>query len=186
MQARALAPLALLLGAALLAGCKGQARELRTDPAAAATLDDVELAPQGHSGALPAVVALDNSYESNAYQLSEGKRLYSWFNCGGCHAQGGGGTGPALIDGYWLYGADLVDLVATIRDGRPNGMPAFRDKLPIEQIWQLAGYVQSLGQMVGASYNAPSRDDRLQARPAENRAPAAMPGDASPVNSARD
>ena len=25
-------------------------------------------------------------YENNAYNLSEGKRLYTWFNCVGCHA----------------------------------------------------------------------------------------------------
>jgi hypothetical protein len=31
---------------------------------------------------------------------------------------------------------------ASIRDGRPRGMPAFRDKMINEQMWQLAGYVQ--------------------------------------------
>jgi cytochrome c oxidase cbb3-type subunit 3 len=33
-------------------------------------------------------------YENNAYNLSEGKRLYTWFNCVGCHAHGG--VTPAL------------------------------------------------------------------------------------------
>lgn len=168
-----------------LGGCKEQERELRLDPAASAALEELRLAPQGHGGALPRFLTRDNPYETNAYQLSEGKRLYEWFNCDGCHAQGGGGAGPALFDGNWLYGGDIVDLVATIRDGRPNGMPPFRDKLPIEQLWQLAGYVQAMADNM-ASGSAPSRNDRLHARPAENRAPASFPATWRPLPPARN
>ena len=46
-----------------------------------------------------------SDYEDNAYHLSEGKRLYTWFNCNGCHAKGGGGSGPPLMDDRWIYGA---------------------------------------------------------------------------------
>jgi cytochrome c oxidase cbb3-type subunit III len=181
---------AVMIGAfslALLAlgGCKEQERELRLDPAASAALEELQLAPQGHGGALPRFLTRDNPYQTNAYQLNEGKRLYEWFNCDGCHAQGGGGAGPALFDGEWLYGGDLVDLVATIRDGRPNGMPAFRDKLPSEQLWQLAGYVQAMADNM-ASGGAPSRNDRLHARPAENRAPASFSVSRRPLAPARD
>src|SRR5205823_965225 len=28
-----------------------------------------------------------HEYEANAYALSEGKRLYGWYNCNGCHAE---------------------------------------------------------------------------------------------------
>ena len=81
-------------------------------------------------------------FADNAYQMSEGKRLYSWFNCSGCHANGGGGMGPALIDDEWIYGASVESIHATIRDGRPNGMPSFGNKVPDDQIWQLAAYVR--------------------------------------------
>jgi cytochrome c oxidase cbb3-type subunit 3 len=50
-------------------------------------------------------------------------------------------------------------------------MPAFRDRLTTEQIWQLAGYVQTIG-AYSAKTAAPARDDAMQSRPAENRAPA--------------
>ncbi|MFC7554842.1 c-type cytochrome [Pseudoroseomonas wenyumeiae] len=103
-----------------------------------------------------------------------GKRLYEWFNCRGCHADGGGNTGPALLDGWWRYGPDAVSIFVSIRDGRPNGMPAFRDRLTTEQIWQLTGYIQSMG-ATAISVAAPSRSDRMQSRPAENRAPATFP-----------
>ena len=58
---------------------------------------------------------------------------------------------------------------------RPDGMPAFRDKLTTEQIWQLAGYVQAMG-AYSAQTAAPNRNDEMQARPSENRAPAAANG----------
>src|SRR4051812_7635339 len=42
--------------------------------------------------------------ERSAYALAQGKLYYRWFNCVGCHAQGGGGAGPALMDASWVYG----------------------------------------------------------------------------------
>ena len=67
---------------------------------------------------------------------------------------------------------EMVSIFASIRDGRPHGMPAFGDKMTTEQVWQLTGYVRALGAM-SASTAAPSRNDDLESRPAENRAPAA-------------
>jgi cytochrome c oxidase cbb3-type subunit 3 len=52
-------------------------------------------------------------------------------------------------------------------------MPAFRDRLTTEQIWQLAGYIQVMGSY-SPPYGAPSRNDEPQTRPSENRAPAAV------------
>ncbi len=131
-------------------------------------------------GAPPdALSALGEPYESNAYNLGEGKRLYTWFNCKGCHADGGGASGPALMDGWWRYGADPVSVFVSLRDGRPNGMPAFGDKLTTEQMWQLVGYVRSIGR-TSAVTGAPSRNDEMQSRPAENRAPAAAELDTPP------
>ena len=31
-------------------------------------------------------------YQENAWGMAEGKRLFSFFNCVGCHANGGGGS----------------------------------------------------------------------------------------------
>ena len=160
----------------LLSACKREQRDFRTAPPAAQKLGDIAVLPGGISGAPPAIDrALGHPYQTNAYQLSEGKRLYGWFNCSGCHAQGGGSSGPALTDGWSRYGPDMVSILVSIRDGRPNGMPAFRDKLTTEQIWQLAGYVQAMG-AYSAQTAAPNRNDEMQARPSENRAPAAADG----------
>ena len=83
----------LLLALALLvAGCDREKREVRLDPPVLAALDQVALMQNGIGGASPPVyVALERPYESNAYNLSEGKRLYGWFGCKGCHGDGGEG-----------------------------------------------------------------------------------------------
>jgi cytochrome c oxidase cbb3-type subunit 3 len=160
----------------LLTSCKREQRDFRTEPAVAEKLGDIAVLPGGIGGAPPAIDrALGHPYQTNAYQLNEGKRLYAWFNCNGCHAQGGGSSGPALTDGWWRYGPDIVSILVSIRDGRLNGMPAFANKLTTEQIWQLAGYVQTMG-AYAAQTAAPNRNDEMQARPSENRAPAATDG----------
>jgi cytochrome c oxidase cbb3-type subunit 3 len=173
---------ALAIAMALaLAACEREQRELRTDPAVAAALDGIALMPNGISGAPPQVYyALNRSFEENAYSLSQGKRLYSWFGCKTCHGDGQGGAGPSFLDGWWLYGPEMVSIFASIRDGRPNGMPAFKDKMTTEQIWQLAGYVQTIG-AYSAKTAAPSRNDEKQVRPAENRAPAQAAFDQGPT-----
>ena len=77
-------------------------------------------------------------------QIAAGKQLYAAMNCVGCHFNGGGGMGPPLMDNIWIFGDSIENIAATIREGRPNGMPAFRGVLPDEQIWQVAAYVRSL------------------------------------------
>jgi cytochrome c oxidase cbb3-type subunit 3 len=84
------------------------------------------------------------AYAENSPALAEGQFLYTRMNCVGCHAHGGGGMGPALMDDKWRYGGRIDQIAATIAEGRPNGMPAWRGKLTQDQIWKLAAYVRSL------------------------------------------
>jgi cytochrome c oxidase cbb3-type subunit 3 len=102
-----------------------------------------------------------HQYEENAYQISEGKRLYSWFNCTGCHAHGGGDIGPPLMDEKWIYGGEIDQIYMTIAEGRPNGMPSFAAKLTSEQIWQVAAYVRTMSGH-GPKAARSGRDDHLQ------------------------
>jgi cytochrome c oxidase cbb3-type subunit III len=100
-------------------------------------------------------------YGENAYQLSQGQDLYSAFNCVGCHAHGGGDVGPALMDDKWIYGGEIDQIYLSIAQGRPNGMPAFAGMIPPQQMWQLAGYVRSLGGH-GPKSARPGRSDHLR------------------------
>jgi cytochrome c oxidase cbb3-type subunit 3 len=140
----------------------------------AADLSHVRLMPNGISGTPPeAYFALGKPYETDSYNLSQGKRLYAWFGCPACHDDGRGRNGPSFLDGWWLYGPEMVSIVSSIRDGRPHGMPAYRDQMTIEQVWQLAGYVQTIG-AYSAKSAATGRNDDRHTRPAENRAPASI------------
>lgn len=101
-------------------------------------------APRGKDGRVRATGA--RHVVQNAFSVSEGQRLFEWFNCSGCHGgRGGGNIGPALTDAEWRYGARVEDVHRSIAEGRPEGMPAFRGVIADEQIWHLSAYVLSLG-----------------------------------------
>jgi cytochrome c oxidase cbb3-type subunit 3 len=106
-------------------------------------------------------------WDHNAWSMAEGKRLYEAYNCVGCHAHGGGGMGPALMDDKWVYGSEPYQIYASIRQGRPNGMPSFRGKIPDNQIWQITAYVRSMSGLSNQWY-ANARDDHLKGPPPPN------------------
>src|SRR5436305_11121046 len=86
--------------------CKREARNFRVEPSAAALLQSVQLS-ELRAGPGPATnPPVKNDYEENAYALSQGKTLFSQFNCVGCHSHGGGGMGPPLMDREWVYGSN--------------------------------------------------------------------------------
>lgn len=149
--------------------CEREERRFREMPSAAARRNTerlVSLVP----GPYTADVKVDNPYGRNAFAISEGKRLFSWYNCVGCHANGGGGMGPPLMDERWRYGSDPEQIFATIWEGRPNGMPSFRGKIPEYQVWQLVAFVQSLSGNVPKDA-ANGRADGMQVHKQEQAVP---------------
>lgn len=120
--------------------------------------------------------ATHNPDEGNAFALSEGKRLFAAFNCNGCHANGGGDKGPALIDDKWIYGSRPEQVFATIMEGRPNGMPSYRGKISDQQCWQIAAYVRSLSGLVPKDA-ATQRSDHMKTNPPENSVDPVKPHD---------
>jgi cytochrome c oxidase cbb3-type subunit III len=113
-------------------------------------------------------------YEQNAYAVNQGKRLFQWYNCNGCHGNGGGGMGPPLMDAGWRYGSDPASIFATITQGRPNGMPSFGGHIPDDQVWQIVAYVRSMSGQLRKDV-APSRSDTMGSGPAENARPRERP-----------
>jgi cytochrome c oxidase cbb3-type subunit 3 len=115
-----------------------------------------------------------SSAERQAYAVSEGKALFTRFNCVGCHSRGGGGMGPPLMDAAWTYGSEPASVYATIVQGRPNGMPAFGSRLSTGQVWQLTAYVRSMSGLLAKDV-APGRDDGMQVRSQEQSTEKAHP-----------
>jgi mono/diheme cytochrome c family protein len=104
-----------------------------------------------------------NPYEDNASAMTEGQRLYDWYNCSGCHARGGGGIGPPLMADVWRYGKDPGSIYTSIVEGRPNGMPSWRGKMPEYQVWQIVTYVQTLRADRSIASPPGPREEHMQA-----------------------
>jgi len=101
----------------------------------------------------------EGAYDDNAQGTTEGQILFTQMNCSGCHANGGGGMGPPLMDAQWIYGSDPSQIFATIVQGRPNGMPSFRGKLTNDQVWKLEAYVRTISGMGRRDLKSGRNDD---------------------------
>jgi len=147
-----------------LSSCQREKREARPAPIRTAVFGEAAReSPIEPGGNLPHQQA-SNPYDKSAYAISEGQRLFNWYNCSGCHSQGGGGMGPPLIKTQWIYGGDPENMFDTIVKGRPNGMPTWGGRIPEYQIWQLVAYVRSLNKEEPTSAT-PARSDTVQVQP---------------------
>jgi cytochrome c oxidase cbb3-type subunit 3 len=137
--------LVLAVGGLMLAACDREEHHSRSKPISETVAAGQSPDTIFPGGSQPAPLdARAKLYDNNANAIAQGQQLYSQMNCVGCHAHGGGGMGPALMDNDWRYGGRIDQIAASIAEGRPNGMPAWRYKLTEDQIWKLAAYVRSL------------------------------------------
>ena len=154
-----------------LSACKQESRELRPAPAVARTVGEAAAESTLRPGGQAVQQNVGNPYEGNAYAISEGQRLFNWYNCSGCHANGGGGIGPPLIkkdQRDWIYGSDPSNIFDTIVKGRPNGMPTWGGKIPEYQVWQIVTFVRSLNHLEPKAVTPP-RTDSLEQKTATIR-----------------
>ena len=163
----------LLLSLPALLGCERETRRFREIPPTA-TADPAERQSPLRPGPAVRQAGLRSEYEENAWAVAEGKRLYRQFNCNGCHAEGGGSIGPALMDDRWIYGSEPENIFETIVEGRPNGMPSFKGRLGNDQVWQLVSYVRSMSGLLAKDV-ATGRNDDMQVRSQEQSAEKAKP-----------
>ena len=147
-----------------IAACEREERQFRETPPGVSP-SNVRLS-ELQPGPAVSTPQTTGPYDDNAYAIAEGQRLYAQLNCVGCHAHGGGGMGPPLMDDKWLYGSEPANIFATIVEGRPNGMPAFGGKLSNDQVWQLVAYVRSLSGLVRQDA-ASGRSDHMQVKKPE-------------------
>jgi cytochrome c oxidase cbb3-type subunit III len=138
-----LLPIALLT----LLGLSGNNASAQQDAAPDAQHGPNEIFVTGlfpNGGAPPPQDPIGARFEGNQLAIAAGKELFGQMNCSGCHFNGGGGMGPALMSGHWRYGGRIDQIYASIAQGRPNGMPSWQDSLQPQQIWDLAAYAKSL------------------------------------------
>ena len=162
----------LLLASLSLTACEREARrfdvqaknQTPTETADRMSTNQPALALQGK---VRSALRNDSPYDENAYAVNQGKRLFRWYNCNGCHSMGGGGIGPPLMDSEWKYGGDPASIFQTIMQGWPEGMPSFGGHIPEDQVWQIVAYVRSMSGQLRKDV-APSRADTLYPGNPEN------------------
>jgi cytochrome c oxidase cbb3-type subunit 3 len=164
ITSRALIASVLMPMLGLIGACEREQRSFTSPasnsrPSAAARQSENQPAV-GLGGEVPVAARNTSPYDNNAYAVAQGKRLFRWYNCNGCHANGGGGMGPALMDDTWIYGNEPSQLFETVMRGRPNGMPSFGGHIPEDQAWQIVAYLRSMDGKIRKDV-APGRADGL-------------------------
>jgi cytochrome c oxidase cbb3-type subunit 3 len=166
---------ALLLGA-----CDREQRQLKDSPVMVKRVNTVRLSTLQPGPATPDTLLQINA-TTNAYDIAEGQKLFGWYNCSGCHSNGGGGMGPALMDDLWIYGSEPENIYRTIIEGRPNGMPSWAGRIPDAQIWKIVAYVRSMSGLSPMTARS-SRSDHMMMYPgsqiqqkAEKPKPSSLP-----------
>jgi cytochrome c oxidase cbb3-type subunit 3 len=175
--------MAVCITLAFAIACERERRQFRQPTAAVAPGDTGAEQSPLHPGGQPPLApgqtqSTANSghgpFEFNAYAVSEGQKLYESFNCVGCHFHGGGGIGPPLMDANWIYGGQPQNIHDTIVEGRPNGMPSFRGRIPDYQVWEIVAYVRSMSGQLPPTV-APARSDQMNVKKPEQMIPAEHP-----------
>ena len=169
---------AIVAAGLMITACKREQRVFDPGSTGSQVANGVAL-NEVHAGGGSVTPPDNGPYDQSAYAVSEGKRLFSAFNCVGCHNHGGGGIGPALMDAEWIYGSHPEQIYSTIVQGRPNGMPSFAGKIPDYQIWELVAYVRSLSGQLPSDV-APGRSDEIQVKKAEQAKKKEHPPDETP------
>jgi len=76
--------------------------------------------------------------------LADGKKEFAT-RCAPCHGENAkGGIGPDLTRKQFKYGRSAPEVTTSIGEGRPGGMPPFKNELSREKLEGLAQYVLSL------------------------------------------
>jgi cytochrome c oxidase cbb3-type subunit 3 len=85
------------------------------------------------------------AFSGDVQAARQGRQLFINNNCYSCHGGlAGGAMGPSLRDTTWLYGGTEAAIVATLKQGRPAGMPSYSKLLSEPEMRQIATYIKSL------------------------------------------
>jgi cytochrome c oxidase cbb3-type subunit III len=162
-RSRSFCPIVVAVASILNIGCQEEQKHLHTTPPVSVRwVHQTELEP-GPLIPERRPRGVQNPFEGNAHATGEGKKLYHYFNCSGCHANGGGAIGPPLMDDEWIYGSAAENIFLAIVEGRPQGMPAYGNRIPDYQVWQIVAYVRSLSGLSGdTAAQSMAREEQLE------------------------
>lgn len=90
-----------------------------------------------------------NPYTGDRMTVEEGRKLYFYFGCNGCHGgEGGGGMAPGVpvIDDKWKFGSDDETNYKLFRGKIPGQtMPTYsKENMTDDQLWKILAFIRSL------------------------------------------
>ncbi|MCE7874177.1 hypothetical protein DYH09_27915 [bacterium CPR1] len=93
----------------------------------------------------PVVVKVDLAQLArDPAHLANGKAIYE-LSCATCHGENAQGkVGPSLVDAEWKYGGKPTDILESVTNGRPGGMPNWGNTLKPEEVEDVTAFVLSL------------------------------------------
>jgi putative heme-binding domain-containing protein len=101
------------------------------------------------AGLAASLAAAQQSAPSDEASLAAGKKLYE-FHCSFCHGKGSDGFAANLVTPVLVHAPSDSSLVAVIKNGLGGGMPGALG-MTEQEMWQVAGYVRSLGRSAPTS-----------------------------------
>jgi mono/diheme cytochrome c family protein len=145
---------ACILAATLAAGCsKSDANNKSGDTAAMAagnSSSDGSTDQGAFNGSyiktFPQVQTIAmHAFNGNVADAVAGREAFLKYNCVGCHGGlAGGAMGPSLRDSTWKFGGSDEQILTTLHNGRPAGMPAWKGKIPDATLKQIVVYIHSM------------------------------------------
>jgi mono/diheme cytochrome c family protein len=85
------------------------------------------------------------TFSGNQPDAVAGRQAFLKYNCVGCHGGlAGGAMGPSLRDDTWKFGGSDEQILNTLHNGRPAGMPAWKGKIPDPELKQIIAYIHSM------------------------------------------
>ena len=112
-----------------------------------------------YKAAHPELITADNVVLlEDPSSIAQGKSVYTTY-CFSCHMEGGkGGIGPNLTDKNWIYDGDIKGVFTTITNGAKNGMVAWKEFIPADDIQAVASYILQLEYQAPPIGKAPQGD----------------------------
>lgn len=108
-------------------------------------MEEGDRADAAYKEAHPELITAENVTQlEDKSSIDKGSEIYIQY-CQTCHMEKGkGGTGPNLTDNTWIYGGDIKSLFNTISNGTTNGMTAWKELIPGNEIQAVASYIMKL------------------------------------------
>lgn len=142
-----------LAGLALPMQASAECKLVKTQDSSPLTIKVVETdTPEAKSFLETCVNPYTKLYAEDAEKAKAGKKKFGYWSCSQCHGGNGGGqTGPSILDDNWQYPKHITDkgMFESIAGGTNGGMPAWHNQVgspegvPTDDVLKIIGWLRA-------------------------------------------